>query len=203
MPSWARSTSKHTSSVPGITPPYEEMTRLRQQRKRAEDMSPAAAEQLARELGPRCGEEDDPLIRSEIVLTLGALKTPAAEQALLAAGRDPNGRVRMAACRAWAQVGGETASSELARILQSDTDKEVRVAAAKGLGKARGPHAVAALGSVLEDRDPAMQYVAMESLQQVSGKDYGHDARLWQQYVQGQTPVREEKSIAQKMLNLF
>ncbi len=166
-------------------------------------MSPAAAEQLARELGPQCGEEDDPLIRSEIVLTLGALNTPAAEQALLAAGQDPNERVRMAACRAWTQVGGETASRELARILQSDTDKEVRVAAAKGLGEAGGRHAVAALGSVLEDRDPAMQYVAMESLQQVSGEDYGHDARLWQQYVQGQTPVREEKSIAQKMLNLF
>jgi hypothetical protein len=62
---------------------------------------------------------------------------------------------------------------------------------------------VAALGSALEDRDPALQYLAMESLKQVSGRDYGQDSRLWKQYVQGQTPVREEKSIAQRVRDIF
>lgn len=146
------------------------------------------------------------MIRAEIVLTLGALRTQSARQALLAAGNDPSSRVRAAVCDAWASIGDETASSELARILSSDMDQEVRFAAAKGLGKVGGPHAVPALGSVLEDRDPAMQYVAMESLKQTSGRDYGHDVRLWKQYVQGQAPVREEKSIAQRFplrLNLW
>jgi HEAT repeat protein len=166
-------------------------------------MSPEAAEQLAAQLGPQCGEEEDPLIRAEMVLTLGALKSERARQSLVAAGNDPDSKVRIAACKAWAGIGDETASSELARILSSDMDQDVRFAAAKGLGKAGGPHAVAALGSALEDRDPAMQYLAMESLKQTSGQDYGRDVRLWKQYVQGQTPVREEKSIAQRARDLF
>ena len=166
-------------------------------------MSPDAAERLAVELSPQCGEEEDPLIRSELVLTLGALDSPTARQSLLAAGQDPDSRVRIAACKAWADIGDETASSELARILSSDMDQDVRFAAAKCLGKAGGPHAVAALGKALDDRDPAMQYLAMESLRETTGEDYGHDARLWKQYAQGQTPVREEKGIAQRVQDLF
>jgi hypothetical protein len=48
-----------------------------------------------------------------------------------------------------------------------------------------------------------MQYLAMESLKQTSGQNFGHDARLWRQYVQGQTPVREEKSVAQRVREIF
>jgi len=203
MPSWARLTNKQKHTVPGIVPPHERISQLREQRKRASEMPPQAADQLAAELAPLCAEEDDPMIRSEIVLTLGALRSERARQSLLAAGQDPSSQVRIAVCKAWTSIGDETASSELARILSSDTDKEVRHAAAKGLGEAGGPHAVPALGSALEDRDPAMQYLAMESLKQVSGQDYGHDVRLWKQYVQGQTPVREEKSLAQQVRDVF
>ena len=201
IPSWGR--SKHTRSVPGVTAPHERIAKLREQRKQANRLSLEAAEQLAVRLASECGVEEDPLIRAEMVLTLGALKSPTAREALLASGQDPNGRVRVAVCRAWAGIADETASSELARILSSDMDQEVRVAAARGLGKVGGPHAVAALGSALEDRDPALQYLAMESLKQVSGRDYGQDSRLWKQYVQGQTPVREEKSIAQRVRDIF
>ena len=202
MPSWTQS-KKSTSSVAGIRAPHERISELREQRKRADQMSPEAAEQLAVQLGPECGREEDPLIRSEIVLTLGALKSATARQSLLAAGKDPDSKVRIAACKAWSAVGDETASSELARILSSDMDSDVRLAAAKGLGKVGGPHAVTALGTALEDRDPAMQFVAMESLKQTSGQDYGKDVRLWKQYVQGQVPVREEKSVAQRVRDFF
>lgn len=203
MPSWARLTGKQKHSVPGIVAPHERISQLREQRKRAAQMPPAAAEQLAAQLTPLCAEEDDPMIRSEIVLTLGALGSERARQSLLAAGQDPSSQVRISVCKAWTSIGDETASRELARILSSDTDQQVRHAAAKGLGRVGGPHAVPALGSALEDRDPAMQYLAMESLKQVSGQDYGHDARLWKQYVQGRTPVREEKSLAQQVRDIF
>jgi len=201
MPSWARSTTTH--SVSSVTAPHERIAQLREQRKRADKMSPVAAEQLAAELAPQIADEEDPLIRAEIALTLGALNSDTSRQGLLAAGQDPSSEVRIAACKAWTAIADEAASNELARILSSDMDREVRFAAARGLGKAGGPHAVAALGSALEDRDPAMQYLAMESLKQTSGKDFGHDARLWQQYVQGQTPVREEKSVAQRFWDVF
>ena len=196
-------TTKKKSSIPGITAPHERISQLREQRKRADQMSPEAVERLAAELAPQCGEEEDPMIRVEMVLTLGALNCSVARQALLSAGQDPDDRVRIAACKAWAGIDDESASSELARILSSDMDQDVRLAAAKALGQSGGPHALAALGQALEDRDPAMQYVAMESLKQTSGEDYGRDVRLWKQYVQGETPVREEKSIAQRVREFF
>lgn len=203
MPSWARSTSKRGQSLPGVAAPHERISKLREQRKRADTLSPEAAEQLALQLAPQCGEEVDPLIRAEMVLTLGAIKSPTARQALLAAGQDPNSRVRMAVCKAWAGIADEAASSELARIVSSDTDQEVRFAAVRALGKAGGPHAVPALGTALEDRDPAMQYLAMESLQDVSGEDYGHDARLWKQYVVDRGAGSQEKSVAQHSQQVY
>ncbi len=145
-PSWARSTAKNKSSVPGVTAPHERMAQLREQRKRAGKMSAVAAEELAARLGPQCADEEDPLIRAEIILTLGALNSDTSRQALLAAGQDPSSEVRIAACKAWTGIADEAASNELARILSSDMDQEVRFAAARGLGKAGGPHAVAALG---------------------------------------------------------
>lgn len=203
MPSWTKSKAESKNAALGITPPYERISQLREQRKQADRMAPQVAEQLAAQLGPQCGEEEDPLIRSEIVLTLGALNSESARKSLLAAGKDPNSKVRISVCEAWASIGDEAASNELARILSSDTDKDVRFAAAKALGQVGGPHAVSALGTALEDRDPAMQYLAMESLKQTSGQDYGHDVRLWKQYVHGETPLREEKSVAQRFWNIF
>ena len=203
MPSWTKSKAKSKSAALDITPPYQRISQLREQRKRADRMDPQVAEQLAAQLGPQCGEEEDPLIRSEMVLTLGALKSESARKSLLAAGKDPNSKVRIAVCKAWTSIADEAASNELARILSSDTDKDVRFAAAKALGQVGGPHAVSALGTALEDRDPAMQYVAMESLKQTSGQNYGHDVRLWRQYIQGETPVREERSVAQRFWKIF
>ncbi|MGI6415643.1 MAG: HEAT repeat domain-containing protein [Thermoguttaceae bacterium] len=192
-----------TDVVPGLVPPHEQISTLRRQRDAAWSLSSTDSSRLASELANRCAQEQDPLIRAEIVKTLGALGTSEGRAAIRAAMQDSNSDVREAACDAWGGIADEEAVSELARVLSSDVDEQVRFAAAKALGRTRGPQAVAALGSVLEDRDPAMQYVAMESLRKSTGQNFGHDARLWRQYVRGETPARSETSVVSKFRSLF
>lgn len=179
-----------TDVVPGLVPPHEQIATLRRQRDTARSLSPADASRLSSELAGRCAEEDDPLLRAEIVKTLGALGTGESRATLRAALQDSNSDVRVAACQAWGSIADEEAVSELARVLLSDVDEQVRFAAAKALGRTRGPQSTAALGSVLEDRDPAMQYIAMESLRKSTGENFGRDARTWRDYVRGETPTQ-------------
>lgn len=192
-----------TDVVPGLVPPHEQTSTLRRQRGAAWELSPEDASKLATDLAGRCAREEDPLLRAEIVKTLGAIATPESRATLRAAIQDPNSDVRVAACEAWGAIADEEAVAELARALSSDVDDQVRFAAAKALGRTRGPQAVAALGSVLEDRDPAMQYIAMESLRKSTGENLGHDARVWRQYVRGEMPPKSETSVVSKIQNLF
>jgi hypothetical protein len=57
------------------------------------------------------------------------------------------------------------------------------------------------LGEALADTDPAMQYRAVLSLKQITGKDLGDDVHRWQQYVKGELP--EEPSWAERIRRLF
>jgi HEAT repeat protein len=78
------------------------------------------------------------------------------------------------------------------------------MAAARALGGTRDPASVAALGTALDDKDPAMQYRAMAALKNVSGKDLGNDVRAWQQYVKGETPQSQAPtSIAERLRHMF
>ena len=80
----------------------------------------------------------------------------------------------------------------LSEALRSDVDADVRLAAAEALGETKNPAAVAALGEALSDSDPAMQYRAVLSLQQATGKDFGTSVERWQQYVKQQRPQGAE-----------
>ena len=68
---------------------------------------------------------------------------------------------------------------------RSDTNVDVRIAATTALGRFQGPQAIQALGEALDDSDPAIQYLAMESLRQSTGEKLGNDVRQWKQLVQG------------------
>ena len=166
-------------------------------------LSPELQDDLAQDLALEFEHESDPLYRIEIVRALGPSKSPAAEGGLRKAVKDPNSNVRIAACVAWRKRGGEAASKVLSEALVGDTDRIVRISAARALGELKDPGTMRSLGLAMEDADPAMQFACVESLKNISGKNYGNNLSAWQELAEGGQPPEEPTSIAKGLQSLF
>jgi HEAT repeat protein len=148
--------------------------------------------------------EEDPIIRAEIITTLAHYDGSTVDRVLKAALQDPDPDVRVAACRAWGRRGGSVAIELLTTAMTSDVEIDVRLAAAKALGRLKDPAAVAPLGKLLEDPDPAMQYAAASALREVTGQDFGADLNQWRQYVKGENPrPAGPTSVAERLRHMF
>ncbi len=120
------------------------------------------------------------------------------------AAKDTDPSVRRAACRAWGRRGGKQSVEALANTLGSDTDLDVRIAAARELASFSDPIAYQALGLALEDEDPAMKYRAVESLRRASGRDFGNNLDSWRQFAQGSDPGPDTPiSVAERIRGMF
>ncbi len=128
------------------------------------------------------------LMRLNAVKLLGQLDCPAAIDALASASKDHNSDVRIAAVQSWAKLPGEVAIRQLQEIIGSDTNIDVRLAATRALGNYQGRQAVQALSLALDDKDPALQLRATESLQRATGESIGHDVNAWKKFVQQSLP---------------
>ena len=180
----------------------------------------ASQERVANELAQQMRQERDPLVRCEIVLTLGSIKNPTATAVIGGALKDPDKDVRIAACQAWGKRGAPREQAffdlntyaysedpEAARLLgetlASDSDVDVRLAATKALGQIKDPKTVPFLAVALEDPNPALQLRAVESLRGASGKDFGNDVNLWREYVKNPSIEPPEQSLADRARKLF
>jgi HEAT repeat protein len=188
----------------GIMAPNEEITALKKMVEDSPKLSADERTRRANKLVKAIQVEKDPTIRAQIVRTLAAYPTEASTAVINAASRDPEMDVRLAVCPILGKRGDATAISQLSELLKTDTSMDVRLAAARALGETHDKAAVAALGEALEDRDPAMQYRAVQSLQAVTGQNFGNDVERWQHYVRGEAPKpREPTSIAERFRNMF
>ncbi len=195
---------KVSDTVPGVTPPREEIAALRQLVKQAGKIKPAERERIVGEVAAKYPRESDPLVRLEIVRTLAAFPGAAAEAALREAAKDSDADVRVAVCHGLGKHKGAVASEVLRERLASDTDLDVRLAAARSLGEIRDPTSVAALGTALQDRDPAMQYQAVCSLRKVAPTDLGNDVERWRHYVKdGSVAPAKSLPLAEQFRSLF
>ncbi len=123
------------------------------------------------------------LLRLHGVNLLGKLNCPGALQTLRAASTDNSADIRIAAIKSWRSMPAETAIPQLQNIIGSDTNIDVRLAATRALGSFNGQQAISAASLALEDKDPALQLRAVESLQRITGESLGRDVSKWQQYV--------------------
>jgi len=203
MPSWVPFQGPASDTVPGVTSPRDRIEKLRNLSETANGASPEKRRQISEQLAVEIKTEKDPLIRREIILTLGKYQSPAADVILQAALADPESFVRIAACEAWGRRRGDPqAVVHLSDTLRSDANFEVRMAAAKALGATKNPAAKASLGAALADPDPAMQYQAVLALQEATGKDFGNNVERAQQYVRGETPS-PAPSLAERLFKIF
>ncbi|MBI2826367.1 MAG: HEAT repeat domain-containing protein [Planctomycetia bacterium] len=201
-PSWM-AFGKKEEDGPKILTPHDKMVQMRELATRLPKYSPELQEQVAAELVQAIPHEQDPVLRAQILRTLGVCPTESAARILAAGLNDHNRDVRIAACDAWGKRGGPEATTELSRALTEDADIDVRLAAARNLGTVEHPNAIAPLGQALEDPDPAMQRRAMASLKQTSGRDYGNNVQAWREFVQGRQPAAPQESFVQRIFKWF
>jgi HEAT repeat protein len=144
--------------------------------------------EITDQLAKQMQAEPDPLVRREIVKTIAEFRTPVAQQALETSLRDSDDAVRVAGCRALGRRADAASIGPLASALRADEDIDVRLAAAEALGQVKSPESIQALTVALEDRDPALQYVGVQSMKSITGQDYGPSVEAWRQVAAGGTP---------------
>jgi len=182
--------------------PAMRLDALREQSKTLPNLPEAEHVAVAQKLAQEYRNEADALVRCHQVRAIAQCRSPLAAETLEAALSDSDRDVRIAACDSWGVHGGPKAAAQLSIALRKDSDSDVRLAAARALGKVGGQESIAALAPALEDPDPAMQYRAVQSLRQISGKDFGDDANAWREFTRGGNPA--EISTVQRMkLNFF
>jgi HEAT repeat protein len=193
---------KEEEPGPKIVTPREKMEQLRNLSDEARKLSPELQDRASMELAQGIAHERDPVLRAQVLRTLGNLPSDKGDAVLAAGLHDHDRDVRIAACEALGKRGGPQAAQELSRALSEDADVDVRLAATRGLGESRSTEAIHALGDALEDQDPAIQHRAIASMKKVSGKDFGTDLDAWRQYAKtGQEPPKP--TLAQRLRKLF
>ena len=166
---------------------HRRLADLRALRGSAARLEGAKKEQIASEMARLLVSEQNPVIRSEMTGVLGEIGLPQAAPGLYVAVKDTDKDVRIAACQAWGRIG-QASVPVLAELIDLESDVDVRLAAIRELGKFQDPVAVAALGKSLDDNDPAVQHLAVQSLKASTGRDLGDSVPAWRDFVQGREP---------------
>jgi HEAT repeat protein len=109
---------------------------------------------------------------------------------VLSAMSDESGHVRIAAAKALGRQPTQEGFQALSRAVESDSDLDVRIAAARELSQFKAFDAPEALRPALDDNDPALQLAAMQSLQSLTGhSEYGNHVPTWREYLDGSNPA--------------
>lgn len=135
----------------------------------------------------------DPVLMARVaaVNALGQIDLPSARAAIRVAAQDSDVEVRKAAIFACGQSNHPDSIQVLQGIIGGDSDVDIRLAATRTLSHFRGPEAIKAASLALDDPNPALQLRAADSLQAMTGKNYGHDVAAWQAFVRESTPTKD------------
>lgn len=175
--------------------------------KRAKEAAQGDEERRAafsQELAQSIVSEHDPRVRASIVEIASKFDVSVASAVCQGALQDPDARVRLAACDAWAAKGGDRAVELISIRCREETDVDVRLRAIRALGKLKQKSSIPVLAQSLEDPDPAIQYRAVAALKEVSGRDLGDDVNAWRQWAAADEATRDASwSIAETFRKMF
>jgi len=201
---WPFQKEPFSDQVPGVSTPKERREALKRLSDRAGQVGPEEQQRIAEGLAQAYRQEGDSTLRAEIVRTLARYPTATTLQMLRQAVTDPDPEVRIAACEALARLGGPESVELLAGLVRGDMDQDVRLAAVRALGQTKDPQAKDALKYALIHGDPALQRRAMHALKELTGQDFGGNAKHWREYLDGGQPQPEPRLwIADRLRNLW
>jgi HEAT repeat protein len=147
-------------------------------------------------------DEHDPRVRCSILEIAADFDTPAAYAICEGGLRDPDQRVRMTACDVCGRRGKE-AVPLLASCMETDSEIDVRLRAVRALGETGDASAIAVLAIALEDPDPAVQFRAVDSLREVSGRDLGNDVNAWRAWAADPEAQKASPTMAETFRQFF
>jgi HEAT repeat protein len=173
-----------------VTTFHRKVADLAELRVKARQMSPAERDETAAHLAARLREEPSPILRAEFVRTLAAFQSPLAQQAVVASASDEAANVRIVAFKALGRAPSPEGFQALSHAVAGDADLDVRLVAARELGKFKGYEASKALRPALDERDPALQLAAMQSLEALDGHtEYRRNVVVWREHLDGGNPT--------------
>ncbi len=171
-----------------IITPAMRAASIREMGPRAEDASEADQLAMCQELAGQIRSEPDPIVRRAIQETIAEFDAPLAGTVLVAGLNDEDRDVRTACCRLLGKRKNAEAIPPLGRIVATESDAEVRMAAIHALGEFQTTASVQALAAAIKERDPALQYAGVQAMKRASGEDLGNDVEAWRQYAERVAP---------------
>ena len=147
--------------------------------------------------------EESAEMRRLVVVSAGQLDDPQSWKLIETGLKDTNTKVRMEACRSLGKRQDDDSLRLLATVIGSDTNQDVKNSAVTALASFQGEVAVDSLRVALSDRNPATRAIAIDSLRESTGKDYGNDPKEWIAALDGQQMDEEPTRFADRVLDFF
>ena len=185
--------------VSHVKTPDDRIKEYKELAKKAKKKTSTEQQEVVTRLCQELQNESEPLLRRHILRTLAVYPQDEAAAAIVGALSDHDLETRRAACRFLGERGGPDAVRELTRVISSDTDLDVRLAAVRAMGHTKETTALAPLAEALADADPAMQALAQESLTAVSGHHFGDNVQAWREYAATGKSDAPEVSLAERI----
>ena len=186
---------KVSDIVDGVPAPKERMQQIRQLGEAANEVDAQRSEKYIAALTSIIKSDPDSNCRAAAVESVGKYKSESAAYALNLALTDKVRFVRIAACHAWkTNPNPKMGADALNRLLLSENDKDVSLAAVQALQFCGDSSSNEALNRMLETADPALQIAAMNSLGSIHHSAC-RDINQWRQFCKGeiQSPGEPQK----------
>ena len=203
-----------SDKIPGLDSPHQRKKQIREKGAKGATAAEAEKEILVAQLMYEYQTSPDPNMRREAVDALAKIPYPQRDRYLEEILKDENPFVRVSALEAMGNTysgNKEDLTALLIARMKADPDKDVRLSSIRILGQVYPRNTagdsyrsvVLELGNLLHDKVPAVRYEAMQSLQKVTGMDYGNDINRWAQFIRytnGEVPDSpSERTFSEKM----
>lgn len=122
-------------------------------------------------------------VRGECARAIGAIGDKSCVPSLIKALKDKSPEARAPTAEVLGDFQVKEASQEIATMVEQDRSYEVRASCAYALGKIKDKTTLPALVNALSDEYQQVRVRALDSLRNITGKDFGEDKTAWQTYI--------------------
>jgi hypothetical protein len=170
----------------------------------AGDLPPEKQQFWAGQLEKLIETDQSPEMRRLAVRAVSRMEVPNATAMIEQGLDDASLKVRMEACQALGRRPDEESTRLLVATIGTETDLDVRHAAMAALAQHDNSISRDALKMALSDRNPATRSLAIDSLKEVTGMNYGDDPQVWIAALNGQTvEAAEPTRLADRVREFF